>query len=513
EIYTNLKSRICDKFCVKSEIRNVSSGSSVLFSDLAQEGDDDSILMLLYGRYNWTNVGGTHRLDARTGGHFVTMSVLVSSDAGTRYVAVRDPADPRTDTVQEAFTNRFWDFDTRTVFANYLTGGAGPAMLAEEMFNGTPSSSGGTMRMLDGYISITPRNCYSWDEYDDGVRVLTPTGPVWSGSLPEELLEFGPQIIDVVPGPWGRNIYIRTSEGKILCYRLVDTDIIEIMPPDLKSPIAGIAVDAFERISMLIDGDLRLYQLGRMDVPLPIPPLGFNGTDLAWMEWAGPHDGPWRMPMAAVLGGAERKLGIVKFPEDNIPTLATFPLPEFVKETTRMVHGGFPASFFMLTDGQVRRLIINQQGQVQELPMQLPGVNQVDDLDIDDQGRLVIVAEGQTKAFRQNKNLGWDPDPEHVFANLQVGRRFLMPRSRSNWDPRQMIDPPNQAPDPMVSQLPSQRDCPGDLDVDRVVGGSDLGLMLAAWGEERSVADIDRNGLVDGADLGALLARWGQCVD
>ena len=178
-----------------------------------------------------------------------------------------------------------------------------------------------------------------------------------------------------------------------------------------------------------------------------------------------------------------------------------------------MVHGGFPASFFMLTDGEARRLIINQQGEIQELPLQLPGVNQIDDLDVDDLGRLVIASEGQTKAFRQTKNLGWELDPEHLFANLQVGRRFLMPRSRSNWDPREMIGPPNQEPDPMSGELDSQRDCPGDIDLDREVGGSDLGLMLAAWGDERSVADIDRNGEVDGADLGILLAMWGTCVD
>ncbi len=52
----------------------------------------------------------------------------------------------------------------------------------------------------------------------------------------------------------------------------------------------------------------------------------------------------------------------------------------------------------------------------------------------------------------------------------------------------------------------------GDLNNDGVVGGDDLGLLLAAWGPCRrgSPCDADFNfdGMVDGADLGLLLAAW-----
>ena len=65
----------------------------------------------------------------------------------------------------------------------------------------------------------------------------------------------------------------------------------------------------------------------------------------------------------------------------------------------------------------------------------------------------------------------------------------------------------------MSAELPSQRDCDGDLNMDRIVDGADLGKLLADWGLLRSVADIDRNSLVDGADLGRMLANWGLCAD
>lgn len=50
---------------------------------------------------------------------------------------------------------------------------------------------------------------------------------------------------------------------------------------------------------------------------------------------------------------------------------------------------------------------------------------------------------------------------------------------------------------------------PGDLDGDGVVGGADLGLLLAAWGTADPGADLDGSGEVDGSDLGLMLANWG----
>jgi hypothetical protein len=53
---------------------------------------------------------------------------------------------------------------------------------------------------------------------------------------------------------------------------------------------------------------------------------------------------------------------------------------------------------------------------------------------------------------------------------------------------------------------------PGDLNGDGVADGSDLGLLLGAWGTAGGAdgrADIDGNGVVNGADLGLLLGSWG----
>ncbi len=53
-------------------------------------------------------------------------------------------------------------------------------------------------------------------------------------------------------------------------------------------------------------------------------------------------------------------------------------------------------------------------------------------------------------------------------------------------------------------------DCPGDLDNNGAVDGSDLGILLINWGSN-GAGDIDGSGLVDGADVGILLIGWGAC--
>ncbi len=51
---------------------------------------------------------------------------------------------------------------------------------------------------------------------------------------------------------------------------------------------------------------------------------------------------------------------------------------------------------------------------------------------------------------------------------------------------------------------------PADINGDGLVNGSDLGLLLAAWGScpNPCPADFTGDGLVDGGDLGLLLAAW-----
>ena len=58
----------------------------------------------------------------------------------------------------------------------------------------------------------------------------------------------------------------------------------------------------------------------------------------------------------------------------------------------------------------------------------------------------------------------------------------------------------------------SQVACPGDLDDDGLVSGSDLTQLLAHWGTDDPHCDLDGSGAVGGADLAQILADWGVCA-
>ena len=49
----------------------------------------------------------------------------------------------------------------------------------------------------------------------------------------------------------------------------------------------------------------------------------------------------------------------------------------------------------------------------------------------------------------------------------------------------------------------------GDLDGNGSVGGSDLAILLGAWGSKGGPADLDGDGVVGGSDLAILLGSWG----
>ncbi len=53
--------------------------------------------------------------------------------------------------------------------------------------------------------------------------------------------------------------------------------------------------------------------------------------------------------------------------------------------------------------------------------------------------------------------------------------------------------------------------CAADISDDGQVNSSDLGTLLAEWGNSASEADLNDDGIVNSSDLGVLLASWGLC--
>jgi hypothetical protein len=61
--------------------------------------------------------------------------------------------------------------------------------------------------------------------------------------------------------------------------------------------------------------------------------------------------------------------------------------------------------------------------------------------------------------------------------------------------------------------IPDACRCVGDIVVDGMIDGTDLGILLMQWGQVGSglAGDVNRDDAVDGMDLGLLLMGWGAC--
>lgn len=101
-------------------------------------------------------------------------------------------------------------------------------------------------------------------------------------------------------------------------------------------------------------------------------------------------------------------------------------------------------------------------------------------------------------------------DAESVRALLRTTAQDV---DEPGWDPRTgwgRLDTGAAVASVATAVMPACR-CREDLDGDGQVDGSDLGLLLAAWGGDDPLADIHHDGLVDALDLGRLVMAQGIC--
>jgi len=108
-------------------------------------------------------------------------------------------------------------------------------------------------------------------------------------------------------------------------------------------------------------------------------------------------------------------------------------------------------------------------------------------------------------------NLLLSPRGVHRMDN---GRYFYTAGTRvTMWDPvlETNIEVVNQvspvASFRFVTRVATVRGCPTDLDGDGTTGGSDLAVLLGAWGF--GGGDVDGDGTTNGTDLATLLGAWG----
>lgn len=141
----------------------------------------------------------------------------------------------------------------------------------------------------------------------------------------------------------------------------------------------------------------------------------------------------------------------------------------------------------------------------------LPAVQSPTDLEMDEQGRMYAVCNGVVVALKRFPGIGWLVDASAAMHGQEVGAGLVIGRTRSNFDPADFDGPEWRNLDhDLLGDFPEVPDCFGDLTFDGMVDGSDVGLLLADWGQP-GPGDLDGSGVIDASDLGLLLSAWGGC--
>lgn len=64
----------------------------------------------------------------------------------------------------------------------------------------------------------------------------------------------------------------------------------------------------------------------------------------------------------------------------------------------------------------------------------------------------------------------------------------------------------------LIVDVEPEPPCTGDYDLDGVVDGGDLSMLLGHWMMKGTEFDLDGDGIITGADLAMLLGNWGKCA-
>jgi hypothetical protein len=129
---------------------------------------------------------------------------------------------------------------------------------------------------------------------------------------------------------------------------------------------------------------------------------------------------------------------------------------------------------------------------------------------------------GEMGAMLYKQNCGWvwdDAWPSYYAGELTLMLLIEWSADCNNdniVDYGQILN--GQLPDTNTNNIPDCCEpgnscCLGDIYVNHIVDGGDLGVLLSEWGvvTPTTRSDLNRDGFVDGADLGRLLANWGPC--
>lgn len=495
-LYDELIARLGDRFTVRNCLWNRSTGYAPDTSEVAFRGwRDQAVGLMLYGRWSGSFNGSRFECtngNARRGGHFEAVNRAIRGGDIIR-LGLRNPVSDDGDSGQSEFATHWFDVTRRSLRVGSNT-------LTIDQLNDVYTTGGETrMRVFEGYLSISPKAGYGWDEVTESIFRITPNADLWSNhsaeretiSLPgsPSMVAFGPSDLAVASIIDGE--IVKTSRNDLL--------------PDPHQKIEVPFQGWFGTTDLAFDSNRRLFAVG--------------GDRLITIDWdRGEVIGEVRLPGEGTSIAIENGIVHVLIPEMEMvaavnrgpkgPFVVELPLPDDAvvqaDSTIDMLPGG---RLFLLTDGEVNPMQIVDTG-FQRLWIPVPRNGDWRSISVDDNDTLCLLdRDGTVEAYKVGPN-GFQRNEGHPMDRLQAGAGFAVAASTSNWTPEANAW---IGSDDDFDDRAMEIDCPGDLNFDRRVDSADIGLLLGDWGASRSIADLDRNGIVDAADMGLLLGYFGDC--
>jgi hypothetical protein len=496
--------------------------NDVTLREMARAGiNDDAIQVFSYGVYK--EIGTDFWGDLviwREGGHCMT---LVGAARNGTYQNVRasDPSGGGSFLNESDFSVSTWDvalLEDVVVAPNTYLSLALPTQSMTRIMRGPLD----TFRLIDSRMAVRPVGCASWGEFTGGTPVDSSAYSSTSSALVTTTvayLSFDP--LKVFKAPGGDLVFIEQTpeNGLQAWFETPEHPETEAVPIPIGPLPSGVQFKDLtfskDRTLLVVAEDLRLYCLPGFDdrgggIDDDGNPEDYVVmSDLQGIEQIA-HD--TTSGTTYLLDRSTRRLLIADRDFENVierfvPNAVPMDLPE--NGRLEFKADANDNLFFNVSGSNDIWMFRGDNGQA-ELLDQLMAAD-LRGFDFDDFGNLLLNDSGKVRCFSFTDDGLIETGHEgSAFAGLVVGRGLVIDRSSSNFDSKHHEEAGWQVQlyDEPCDQDNCDDDVTADLDGDGAVGGSDLGLLLAAWGG--SGADINGDGSTDGADMGLLLAAWGS---
>jgi hypothetical protein len=497
---------------------------SPTLQNLGYHGVTGALVGFCYGRYTILAGGlGGMTVGTRNGGHCVTLS-RAARDGSSMEIWSRDPGHDEEDfglplewDAQSLFTSRTYEVDNIDC---WFGGDVQRIMTALDY----SLIQDGQVRLIDGLIVIRPKFGYHFTTLAELV-VLLPSGGFVDPSGPDEqtiVMPTGTTLLDTALHPdLGTYAALAGGAGGPTggAPSILRIDPLEGTSQTIATLSGATHLTFGRRRDLYVLAGSTLYR-----VNLDVEPAAVSSVTLIAPGDALAYDDA--RDEVVVVSVSQRK--IMRYPHtlitevvltDVIPAVLPFtgPIDVAVPPSSGPTDPASGKLYIARDDGNL--VLAFSGGAVTGEPLTWetithPTIAHPKSIDVDDNGALYINSNGTLVVMWQDAAGGWQPDAESPFAGQSVGGRFRIARSRTNFDPF-IHDGPgwhNFDPDtePVVGEaIP---DCIADLNLDGIVNGLDLALLLSEWGAKDSAADLNFDGTVSGLDLALLLGAWGPCA-